>query len=74
MCIRDSPEVRVFDGENEKLAGIEAFRERYVEMFIVHGNHCVDLEQWWRDSGKRGEVLVRYTERDGLIGIVQFLK
>lgn len=45
---------------------------------LVQGRHCVDLEQWWRldrDSGARrgGALLVRYTERDGLIGTVQFL-
>ncbi len=42
------------------------------------GQHCVDYETWWRiepDSGERSEgvVLVRYMERDGLIGLVQFL-
>jgi hypothetical protein len=42
------------------------------------GSHCVDYEIWWRvapDSGERSEgtVLVRYMERDGLIGLVQFL-
>ena len=40
--------------------------------------HCVDDELWWRidpESGERseGRVLVRYHERDGLIGTVQFL-
>ena len=40
--------------------------------------HCVDLEEWWRidpDTEERseGQVLVRYVERDGLIGTVQFL-
>lgn len=40
--------------------------------------HCVDFETWWRidpDTGERseGEILVRYEERDGLIGTVQFL-
>jgi uncharacterized protein (TIGR02246 family) len=42
------------------------------------GPHCVDLEHWWRvdqETGERttGTVLVRYQERDGLIGTVQFL-
>ncbi|MDA0700201.1 MAG: nuclear transport factor 2 family protein [bacterium] len=42
------------------------------------GPHCVDLEHWWRvdrATGERteGTVLVRYRERDGLIGLVQFL-
>jgi hypothetical protein len=42
------------------------------------GAHCVDYETWWRidpDTGERSEgvVLVRYSERDDLIGVVQFL-
>ena len=46
---------------------------------LHHGAHCVDLEHYWRlnpDTGERteGTVLVRYTERDGLIGRVQFLR
>ena len=43
-----------------------------------YGVHCIDLEDWWRidpktDEKQAGRILVRYTERDGLIGIVQFL-
>ena len=46
---------------------------------LVSGSHCVDHETWWRidpESQQRteGEVLVRYTEKDGKIAIVQFLK
>lgn len=42
------------------------------------GGHCIDYETWWRvepSSGERteGVVLVRYEEREGLIGLVQFL-
>lgn len=42
------------------------------------GAHCVDYETWWRvdpETSERSEglVLVRYSERDGLIGVVQFL-
>ena len=42
------------------------------------GKHCVDYEHWWRvepGTGERDEgfLLVRYAERDGLIGLVQFL-
>ena len=85
FCDCYHPEVRVFDGEMEKTQGIEAFRERYVEMFakggfsakvsarVVHAGHCIDLEHWQRSNGKSGTVLVRYTEKDGRIGIVQFL-
>jgi hypothetical protein len=46
---------------------------------VQAGNHCVDHETWWRidpESGERteGEILVRYTEKDGKIAVVQFLK
>jgi hypothetical protein len=46
---------------------------------LISGSHCVDYETWWRidpESGERseGEVLVRYTEKEGKIAIVQFLK
>ena len=45
---------------------------------LALNTHCVDDELWWRidpESGERseGRVLVRYHERDGLIGTVQFL-
>lgn len=45
---------------------------------IALNTHCVDLETWWRidpETGERseGQVLVRYQERDGRIGMVQFL-
>lgn len=45
---------------------------------VVAGDHAVDLEHWWRvhpDTGERteGDLLVRYTLREGRIGIVQFL-
>ena len=45
---------------------------------ISLNTHCVDFEEWWRidpDTGERseGQVVVRYEERDGLIGTVQFL-
>jgi hypothetical protein len=45
---------------------------------LTEGRHCVDLEVWWRvhpDTLERteGRILVRYTERDGLIATVQFL-
>jgi len=45
---------------------------------LTAGAHCVDYETWWRidpETGERSEgvVLVRYSERDGLIGVVQFL-
>ena len=86
FCACYHPDVQVFNGEEEKPRGIEAFRKRYEDMFakggfgasvptrISVGKHCVDLEHWWRANGKTGEVIVRYTEKDGLIGTVQFLR
>ena len=46
---------------------------------LVMGDHCVDFEQYWREDpngGKlvRGKLLVRYHRREGLIGLVQFLR
>ena len=85
-------DVVVLDADGEvSLQGIEAFRSRYAEMFsrggfgadvperLVVGDHCVDLERYWRDEpdgGPRvnGEILVRYQRREGLIGLVQFLR
>jgi len=45
---------------------------------LDHGGHCVDEEHWWRVDSETGErrtgiLLVRYREREGLIGVVQFL-
>jgi hypothetical protein len=49
-----------------------------VDQRLHLGAHCVDLESWWRvgADGERskGMVLVRYLERDGAIGVVQFLR
>lgn len=57
------------------------FREIHAEVDerLVLGPHCVDLERWSRldpESGVRSEgvVLVRYTERDGKLAIVEFLR
>ena len=46
---------------------------------LVSGTHCVDLEHWWRvnpetNERSEGDLIVRYTLRDDLIGTVQFLK
>ena len=46
---------------------------------VAMGRHCVDHERWSRvsiETGERseGEILVRYTERDGLIAVAQFLR
>ena len=84
-------EVRVFNGDELSVEGVDAFRARYKSMFegwqfgasvpkrIALATHCVDYEEWWRidpetDERSEGKVLVRYEERDGLIGIVQFLR
>lgn len=46
---------------------------------VVHGDHEVDLERWSRvrrdtEEHLEGDVLVRYTARDGLIAWVCFLR
>lgn len=63
-------DVRVFDDLDEQSPGLEAFRERYRDLFerwrfgaevsqrLVLGEHAVDLERWWRtdpDDGTRHE-------------------
>ena len=50
-----------------------------VDQRLVLGRHCIDHELWSRvmaDTGERSEgvVLVRYTERDGKLAIVEFLR
>jgi len=50
-----------------------------VSQRIEMGGHAIDREHWWRvnpETGKRteGDLLVRYTVRDDLIGVVQFLR
>jgi len=84
------PEVRVFDGDEQSISGIDEFRECYTSLFsdwqfggsvpqrIALRTHCVDFEEWWRidpntNERSEGQLLVRYEERDGLIGTVQFL-
>jgi hypothetical protein len=56
-------------------------REVFAEVTerVVLGAHVVELERWSRtaiDSGVRSEgtVIVRYTEQDGLIRWVEFLR
>ena len=82
--------VRVLNGDEESVRGIEGFRERYRTLFsdwefgatvpqrLALNTHCIDFEAWWRidpqtQQRSEGQVLVRYEERDGLIGTVQFL-
>ena len=43
------------------------------------GSHIVEKETWWRKSKKTGEefsgeVIVRYSEKGGKIGIAEFLR
>jgi hypothetical protein len=65
--------------------GYRALFERFAEVHaevsrrLVMGSHAVDLEQWSRrniETGviESGEILVRYTERDGLLVVVEFLR
>ena len=91
FCSCYHADVRVLEDLEARLVGLDAFRDRYRDLFtrstfgaevsqrLVHGPHAVDLERWWRidpDRGERseGEILVRYTQRDDLIGTVQFLR
>lgn len=84
-------DVRVFEGDALVCEGREAFRERYRRLFtefefggtvderLTVGDHCVELEVWWRidpETGERseGEILVCYEAREGLIGVVRFLR
>ncbi len=85
------PDVRVLNGDELSISGIDGLRDRYQSLFsewqfgasvpqrISLNAHCVDFEEWWRidpSSGERceGQILVRYEERDELIGTVQFLR
>ena len=85
------PEVRVLNGDEESVTGIDGLRDRYRALFsewqfgatvperMSLNTHCIDFEEWWRIDPKTGErsegqILVRYEERDGLIGTVQFLR
>ena len=84
------PSVSVYEGEELSFTGKDSLRERYQSLFadwdfgaevtqrLVHAQHCIDDETWWRiapDSGERseGRLLVQYTERDGTIAVVRFL-
>ena len=83
------PDVRVFDGEVLQYVGRDELADRYgpkfaaggfggaVDQRLVSGSTCVDREQYWvtTPTGRlEGEVLVRYTLLDELIGVVQFLR
>ena len=52
--------------------------EAHVSHRLVLGDHIVERECWSRQTkqgeAQRGDVLVRYTLRDGLIGYVEFLR
>lgn len=60
------------------------FRENREVHAVVHGRlllppHVVEAEAWSRvnvatGEASAGEVLVRYTERDGRIAVVEFLR
>jgi len=86
-----SQDVRVFEREKLISEGKEAFRERYTALFtsfhfgasveerLTEGDHCIDLERWWRidpETKERteGKILVCYTLHEGLIGLVRFLR
>jgi len=85
------PDVRLFVGEDEVCRGNAAFREHYRRLFedftfggqvptrIDAGDHCVDLEHWWRINDKTGDrdegtALVHYQVQDELIGLVRLMR
>jgi hypothetical protein len=88
-CYHDDVSVLDADGA-ETVRGNTAFRERYRGKFeggnfgasVDHrmsvGSHAVDSERYWfvdaEGARVEGDVLVRYTERDGTIAVVQFLR
>ena len=92
FCACYHRDIVMLDAEGEiSLRGLDAFRARYADLFargafgaevpdrLVAGDHCVDLERYWRDDPDggpqvKGELLVRYQLREGLIGLVQFLR
>lgn len=88
-CYHES--VRVFDHHELVAEGTTAFRSRYATLFarggfganvperLIHDQHCVDLEHWWRidpETGERkeGTVLVHYCQKGELIGEVRFFR
>jgi len=88
-CYADDVRVLDAEG-TVTLQGSEPFRARYAELFggwdevratvserLVLEPHTIDFEAWWRSRpGERqgGQVLVRYTARDGRIALVEFLR
>ena len=83
------PAVEVLEGGERTVEGRAAFRDRFADLFsqggfgasvparLHEGPHCVDLEVWWQKmpngETESGRLLVRYTARDGLIGVVEYL-
>ena len=61
------PDVRVFDGDDVSLEGLEQFRQRYQDLFrkwrfgatvpqrLTLNGHCIDYEEWWRVNPENGE-------------------
>lgn len=82
--VLDQDGVCTLQGMEDFRARYGAMFERFeqVQASVPHrlslGTHCVDLEHYSRverstQERSGGTVLVRYTERDGLIGTAQFL-
>lgn len=85
VCVLDAEGNRTLQGEaafrSRYLAMFTAHTDVFAEVTqrIVLGAHVVEFERWSRverATGIRheGEVIVRYTERDGLIRWVEFLR
>jgi len=64
-CYHD--EVVVMNSDEVTVTGIEAFRERYTDLFtrwnfgatvperVHHDTHCIDLEDYWREDPETRE-------------------
>ena len=81
--VLDQDGVCTLEGISDFRARYGGMFERYEQVQasvphrLVHGSHCVDLEHYSRlerstQERSGGTVLVRYTEREGLIGTAQF--
>ena len=85
VCVLDAAGERTLEGIDAFRARYGAMFSSHrdvtatVSERIVLGPHCVERERWSRvarDTGARseGEVLVRYTEHEGRLRWVEFLR
>jgi uncharacterized protein (TIGR02246 family) len=85
VCVLDAEGNRTLQGHEAFRSRYHAMFTAHADVFaevtqrVVLGAHIVEFERWSRverATGIRhhGEVIVRYTERDGLIRWVEFLR